>query len=86
MSPSKSVRLLYFAALAEALGMTAEEVPLPPGTDRVEDLLAWLRERGGPFASLTPERVQVTVNRQFAQASTPIAPGDEIALIPKRGT
>ncbi|RMD68516.1 MAG: MoaD/ThiS family protein [Gammaproteobacteria bacterium] len=87
MCPSSSastVRLLYFAALAETLGRTAEEVELPSEVSDVRGLLAWLRGRGGPWQALEPGTVQITVNRQFAEADTPIGGGDEIALVPRR--
>ena len=47
-------------------------------------LLAWLRARGGAWASeLAPGRaVRVAVNYDMARADTPVKPGDEVALFP----
>ncbi len=41
-------KLLYFAALADRLGRTSEDVTLPSHVSNVHTLLAWLRARGGP--------------------------------------
>ena len=55
------VRLLYFARLREALGAEREDATLPAGVDDVAALTAWLRTRGGAWASeLAPGRA-VTV-------------------------
>jgi molybdopterin synthase sulfur carrier subunit len=76
-------KLLYFAALADRLGRTAEEVELPAGITDVRALLAWLRSRGGVWESLLAENaVQVTVNRQFASLDTGIDDRLEIAIVP----
>ncbi len=42
-------KLLYFAALADRLGRTSEDVTLPSQIGNVHALLAWLRTRGGPW-------------------------------------
>ncbi len=77
------VRLLYFAWLRERLGTAEEEVTLPAGVDTVGALLAWQRARGPAaaeaFASAT---VRCAVNQEFANDSTPIASGDEVAFFP----
>lgn len=76
------VRLLYFAALAERLGRTSEEVSLPAPVGDVRALLAWLRIRGGPWAQwLGDDAVRVTVDRQFATLDTPVRDGGEIAIL-----
>ena len=50
----------------------------------VADLLAWLHERGQEWAdSFADNRVQVTVNKQFSESSTPISQGDEVAIVPQ---
>jgi sulfur-carrier protein len=75
-------RILYFASLADAFGRSSEEVELPAEVGDVAGLLAWLRERGQPWAGLLTEgAVRVTVNKQFAEMRTPVADGDEIALV-----
>jgi molybdopterin synthase catalytic subunit len=66
-----SVRL--FAGLRERAGAARVEVELPePAT--VGDLLAAME--------LAPRSCIAAINREYADASTRIAPGDEVALVP----
>ncbi|MBI3570759.1 MAG: MoaD/ThiS family protein [Gammaproteobacteria bacterium] len=75
-------KLLYFAALADRLGCTAEKAALPPTVTDVRTLLAWLRGRGGVWEQfLMDNAVRVTVSRQFATLDTPINDQHEIALL-----
>lgn len=68
-----SVRL--FAGLRERAGKDHVELELPEAA-RVGDALAALQSLTGGA------RVVMAVNREYADASTPLAPGDELALIP----
>ncbi|HYQ71212.1 MAG TPA: gamma-butyrobetaine hydroxylase-like domain-containing protein [Gammaproteobacteria bacterium] len=78
------IKLLYFIQLAKLTGRDEEEVELPDTVTHVESLLAWLGDRHAgwqePFA---PDRVQVTVNRHFAEPYTLIEDGDEVAIVPR---
>ena len=78
------ITLLYLARLREALGAPAEKIELPAEVGTVAALLAWLRERGGPWATeLAPGRaLRVAVNYDMAHADTPVKAGDEVALFP----
>ena len=72
-----SVRL--FAGLRDLAGAGELSVSLPePAT--VDDLLAALGST--PVGGLPPRSFIVAVNRAYAAGEAPIAPGDEIALIP----
>jgi molybdopterin synthase sulfur carrier subunit len=66
------------------LGVPSEIVELPAGIANVGALLAWLRDRGGAWASeLAPGRaVRVAVNFDVARNDTPVRAGDEVALFP----
>ena len=75
--------LLYFARLRETFGIEREELPLPsPAT--VAGLLDALRARGGTWAiELAPARAfRVAVNQRIANADTPVAASDEVAVFP----
>lgn len=78
------VKLLYFIELAKVAGKNEEEVELPDSVSNVETLLSWMRKRGErwqePFAD---NRLQVTVNKQFAEPYTLIEHGDEVAFVPR---
>src|SRR5918994_6222973 len=66
-----SVRL--FAGLRERAGSAHVDVELPEGAT-VGDLLAALE--------LAPRSCVAAINREYADAGTRIAPGDEVALVP----
>ena len=76
------VKILYFGRLPDLLRRGSEELRLPPGVSDVRGLLAHLRRRGGVWErALAEEAVKVTVNRAFASPETPVADGDEVALV-----
>ena len=78
-------KILYFANLVDKLGSSSEEVSLPASITDVRALLAWLRARGGNWeTALMADKVQVTVNRQFAAPETMIDNTTEIAIVPAR--
>lgn len=66
-----SVRL--FAGLRERAGSAHVDVELPDGAT-VADLLAAME--------LAPRSCVAAINREYADAATPIAPDDEVALVP----
>ena len=78
------LKLIFFARLREALGVSAEEIHLPDNVRDVAALQAWLRARGEAWASeLAPGRpVRVAVNHALAEGKTVIADGDEVAFFP----
>lgn len=79
-----TINILYFIQLAKISGKDEEEIALPDSVTNVESLLAWLRKRGERWTdSFVDDRVQVTVNRQFAEPYTLIEHGDEVAIVPK---
>ena len=79
------VDLLYFGSLREALGRERERVDPPSHVLTIPDLVAWLAERGEPYASALAGEVRGAVEGRTA------APGDnffgarEVALFPPPG-
>jgi MoaE-MoaD fusion protein len=69
------VRVRLFAALRERAGTDVIELELGPDA-RVGDAL----EQLGELTDGVP--VVMAVNRKYADAAAPLAPGDEVALIP----
>jgi MoaE-MoaD fusion protein len=69
------VRVRLFAMLRERAGTSELELELPEGA-RVRDALAAVEQlaQGLPLV--------MAVNREYADADAPLAPGDELALIP----
>ena len=78
------VTVLYFASLRESLGLSREQIALPPGTPTVSALLDTLRSRDGrwPEAFAPGKGWRVAVNQQMANPGTPLKPGDEVAFFP----
>jgi sulfur-carrier protein len=79
-----SITILYFAALREAFATSRETYAWPADGDSVGALLAQLRARGEPWASVlaTGRAIRVAVNHDVVSEAQPIAPGDEVAIFP----
>ena len=77
-------KILYFASLAETLGLKSEQLELPVDCQSVAELVALLRTRGEPFDGTFDgaARVLVAVNQEMGDSDMPIGDGDEIALFP----
>jgi molybdopterin synthase sulfur carrier subunit len=79
-----SIKVLYFIQLAVVSGRDDEDLDIPASVTNVASLLAWLRKRGDDWnEAFTEERVQVTVNKHFAETFTLIEGGDEVAIVPR---
>jgi len=74
------VRVLFFGLLRELVGSPSDEADFPPGADlrsvfeRYSSRYPRLRELAGSIV--------VARNREFAEISTPLAEGDEVAFLP----
>lgn len=76
--------LIYLARLREAFGIGNEEVAIPHGVTTAGSLRSLLAARGGAWARelATGRAVRIAVNHELAEATTPVRPGDEVALFP----
>ena len=76
--------VLYFAWLRERTGTPQESIELPPGVVTVADLVAWLAERSPGHANAFANRrsIRCAVNQNFAEPTTRVHPGDEVAFFP----
>lgn len=83
MSATGSVVVRLFGPAREAAGTDAIELALEAGAT-AGDALAALAARVPPLADLLP-RSRVAVNLAYVDARTPLAPGDEIAIVPPVG-
>lgn len=74
------VTTLFFASTRDAVGQRSLAVPLPEGAT-VDDLLQGLVS---DYPALAPRcaSLMVAVNSEYAQRSTRLRDGDEVALIP----
>lgn len=76
------VRILYFAALRESLGIASEDFQLPDGVGDVAGVRACLASRGGHWEKLSARSVKAAVNQTMASGESPVRPGDEVAFFP----
>jgi molybdopterin synthase sulfur carrier subunit len=78
------IRLRYFARLREAFQTSGEEVVVPEEVCDITALCAWLRTRGGVWATeLAPGRAyRVALDQQMVGGHTRLHEGAEVALFP----
>lgn len=80
MSPSPiSIRVLLFARYAEVLGRGELMLQMPHGATVSE---AMERVRAQPGGSVLPPRMLVARGLEQVDYQTPLAPGDELAVLP----
>jgi molybdopterin converting factor subunit 1 len=79
------LNVLYFGVLKELFAVDRETIEVPAGTT-VEDVLSLSRLRA---SNLRPSResevwkvLAVAVNREYAERTTVLQDGDEVALLP----
>jgi molybdopterin synthase sulfur carrier subunit len=79
-----NLKLVFFAKLREDLGTSVEELALPAEVTTVAGLRAHLLARGGAWATTLAQgrALRVAVNREMAEPTTPVHPGDEVAFFP----
>jgi MoaE-MoaD fusion protein len=76
-----TVRVRLFAVLRESVGHEAIELRLPAGATAADALEELARQPAlGELLERMP--VRLAVNREIVVATTPLDPGDELALIP----
>jgi len=73
------VNVLLFASYADALGADAVTVEVPDGAV-LDDVVTAIR--GRPGGDRVPSVPLVARNHRYATLADPVAPTDEIALIP----
>ena len=81
---SKPLMILYFAWLRERTGRSHEELALPSGVTTVAELVDCLAARDPAHASAFQNRrtIRCAINQEFADPSSPLQPGDEVAFFP----
>lgn len=84
MSHQPTLRVLFFSSLRDVAGTDALDWPWPPpagGAQTVATLLTEIYDRWPALASWDP-RLLVAVDLAYATRDTPLAPGQEVALMP----
>jgi molybdopterin synthase sulfur carrier subunit len=78
------IQLRFFASLREALGVSHETIELPASVRTLNDLRAYLRERGGAWAIALAEgcSLRMACNQELAAPDTALSDGVEVAFFP----
>lgn len=77
------IKLLYFASLREALGVSGEAIELPAGVDSIGALRAHLAARGGAWQVFAVSKsLRAAVNQAMVGAEGGVKAGDEVAFFP----
>jgi molybdopterin synthase sulfur carrier subunit len=76
--------ILYFASLAETLGMKSEQIELSADCKTVDELVNLLIARGEPFAGAFggSTRILVAINQEMSELAADITNTDEVAFFP----
>ena len=78
------LKVLYFAALREQVGIASEEIDLPREVTTIAGLRSHLTQRGDAWKSALAEGklIRMAVNQDMAKPSAAINAGDEVAFFP----
>ena len=78
------VKVLFFAALREQVGVASEDIELPGEKSTVAALRSHLVARGGAWQSALSEKklLRFAVNQDMARSDAMLKAGDEIAFFP----
>ena len=78
------MQVLYFGWVRARVGLSQETVSPPAHIGTVGQLIEWLRDRGGGYATAFADAagIRAAVNHEIAEADAPVREGDEVALFP----
>lgn len=78
------VKILYFAALREAVGTSEERCELPAGIDTPAALRGWLRTRGDAWAAALADGrpIRAAIDQRMAAPEARFGDGAEVAFFP----
>jgi molybdopterin converting factor subunit 1 len=76
--------ILYFAWLRERVGVPEETLSAPSSVVTVADLVVYLANLDPRHAAAFKDRetIRCAVNQEFADPTTILRPGDEVAFFP----
>ncbi|MEK7881733.1 MULTISPECIES: molybdopterin converting factor subunit 1 [Methyloversatilis] len=77
------IKVLYFAALREALGSPGETIELSESATTLTAVRALIAGRGGDWDKLAQmKNLRAAVNQRMAEPDAVVADGDEVAFFP----
>ncbi len=77
-----SIKVLYFASLAQTLGTDEETLTLPEDITTLGQLQQHLAARGGVWQAVNGELIRMASNQALAKANEAVQDGDEVAFFP----
>jgi molybdopterin converting factor subunit 1 len=80
--PVQLLDVLLFASAADAFGAPQVRVAVPVGATAAEVREALFAAARAATGRALPAASRLAVNQRFAAPEQPVAPGDELALIP----
>ena len=82
-----ALEILYYGRFRDEIGLDREQVDLPSHVLTVEDLIAWLRDRGDPHSAALdePAAIRAAVAGEWAERGDSVFGAVEVALFPPVG-
>jgi molybdopterin converting factor small subunit len=77
-----AIDLLYFGALRDRIGRDHEQLETPSHVLTIEDLVAWLVERGAPYREALDGPIAGAIDQQRAGPGDNFFGAKEVALFP----
>lgn len=78
------MKLVYFAWIRQRIGKSEEDIDLPSGVTTVADLIAHLRDRGEPYASVLEDEktLKAAIDQEYVDLAAALGNAREVALFP----
>jgi molybdopterin converting factor subunit 1 len=74
------ISVLFFGALKDLVGRSAESIDLPEGA-QVRELLLYYARRAPRFEAMVPS-LAIAVNQEYSGVERTLRDGDEVGLLP----
>lgn len=78
------MKLVYFASVREAIGLSSEDRDIPYGARTVGDFVVWLRgqSQGHAVALADLSRLRFALDQNMVTADALLVDGEELAIFP----
>jgi len=78
------MKIRYFAWVRERIGKPEEDLAIPDDVATVEQLIAWLSQRGEEYAYAfeNPRVIRAAIDRVHVKPQAPLTGASEIAFFP----
>lgn len=78
------MQLLYFGWVRSKIGISGEQIELPPNISDVRTLIGWLQSRGDGYSEALEDIsvIRVALNQEMAELDASVGANDEVAFFP----